>query len=92
METLKSYSKWLVLLAITILLAITNPTKSEYVDWLSAEVHQEISKEGALTSFVGTFLPIDKMISEHTVSRNFLLFSVFHTEAGDIGAVTAVGI
>lgn len=89
---MKGFSKWLVLLAVAILLAVTNPTKSEYVDWLSAKAYQEISKEGALASFVGILLPIDKIIREHTVSRNFLLFSVFHTKVQDIGAVTAVGI
>jgi hypothetical protein len=89
---MKNYLKWLILLAVAILFAVTNPAKSVYTDWLSAKVHQEISKEGVFTDFAGMFLPIDRIIDKHTTSRNFLFFSVFHTEVPDIGSATAVGI
>ncbi|MGO0123238.1 DUF4850 domain-containing protein [Desulfothermobacter acidiphilus] len=88
---LKKWMLWAALSVILLVFVLTNPTKSEYADWLSAEAHQEISKEDDSIAFLLSLIPIEKIVSRCTIHRNFILFSVFHTKVEGVGEVKAAG-
>lgn len=75
--------------ALVILLAATNPSKSEYVDWLKGQVRAQAS--GNVVTLGLTALLGDAVFDSVTVRQDFLLFSVFRTSIGG-NSMTTLGI
>lgn len=66
---------------VIIILAISNPSKSEYVSWLKSRLMEDLESDNpivmTLTSIVG-----GPLIETSTSTRNYAVFSVFETKVG----------
>ena len=78
-ERLKSmkrgYIASVLIVFIVLFSSLTNPTKSDYVEWAKEQVTQE---EGALLGMVAG--PVFNSI---TSKQNFVLFTIFETTYGE---------
>ncbi|NFQ84203.1 DUF4359 domain-containing protein [Clostridium sporogenes] len=56
---------------------LTNPNKNEYVDWSKEKMQSQSSNilEKGLVSFLG-----EKIISNTTTTKNYIVFSIYKTE------------
>ncbi|EIT85257.1 lipoprotein [Fictibacillus macauensis ZFHKF-1] len=62
------------LLSLLILMAVTNPSKTDYESWVSEEITK---KEGALMSWLSK-----PVINSMTEKNDYLFFSVYKTKIG----------
>lgn len=65
----------LILGIIIILLAVTNPSKNEYVQYMG----DQMSAQGDLWSKIGMAVVGKSMINQHTTDRNYVVFSLFES-------------
>lgn len=72
--------KWLLLAAVLVALAVTNPPMPLYTAWAVHEIQTHASGIlGALSSvFPGS---LESAVASSTVRNNYLLFSIYHTNA-----------
>ncbi|AUM88263.1 DUF4359 domain-containing protein [Clostridium botulinum] len=66
------------ILSILILSCVfTNPSKNEYVNWSKEQMQSQSSNilEKGLVGFLG-----DKIISNTTTTKNYIIFSIYKTE------------
>ncbi|CAL83854.1 DUF4359 domain-containing protein [Clostridium botulinum] len=87
-----SKSKKIFLVSILSILivscALTNPNKNEYVNWHKEKIQSQSSNilEKGLVGLLG-----DKIISNTTTTKNYIIFSIYKTEIEN-EKLTALGI
>lgn len=59
---------------------ITNPNKSDYINWATEKIQSQGTGtlQKGLLNFFG-----EKMVSNTTTSKNFIMFSIYSTDFGD---------
>lgn len=67
---------------------LTNPNKNEYINWSKEEIQSQSSNilEKGVMGFLG-----EKIISNTTTTRNYIIFSIYKTEI-EGGKLTTLGI
>jgi len=87
-NAVNSVLKVVIALGILAVLAATNPTKTDYTDWLTTKMATEGRNplQVAVTSLIG-----DRLISNVTTRTDYLLFSVYNAKI-DNSTYKAVGI
>lgn len=83
--TKSRYKWWVVLVLVLALLAIANPSKSEYTSWAVDQAKKEASDQYSkefIESVGGS------MISAVTTRSNYFLFSIYTTKIEEQKAVT----
>lgn len=77
-------NKWILLALILLILAVTNPTRAEYIEWAKAQALAETQGGlgGLLISALG-----GPVLEASTVAHNYAFFTVFET-----GDAKTVGI
>ena len=80
----------LILIGLVLLLATTNPTKSEYNNWLKQAVTNKIGG-GPFASGLMTILG-GPLINSATAENNYVLFTIFKTSVDSQDYITSIGI
>lgn len=72
--------RWLIPLAVLVVLAVTNPPMSAYAVWAvhTIETHASGLVSTLSTLFAGS---IENAVASSTTRDNYLIFSVYHTTA-----------
>lgn len=68
----------IIVIAIILLMAFTNPTKAEYVDWASNKLNEAVGEDNTLAS-IGIELFGNSVISSTTNKKSLLIGSLFTT-------------
>lgn len=100
--TVRSLILLVILLAVSIGLAATNPTKNEYKGFLESQLNQLLQQidqnaQAGDPQFIRDLLKlhgqrvINSLVSSNTTRRNFGLFSIYETQALEV-RVVVVGV
>lgn len=76
-EPKNRYKWWVVLVLVLALLAISNPSKSEYTTWVLEQTKKETGEQYSQEFIESVGGP---MISAVTTRSNYLLFSIYTTD------------
>ncbi|WP_434579173.1 hypothetical protein [Thermoanaerobacterium thermosaccharolyticum] len=79
----------IILLLLTIILAVTNPTKQDYIDWAKQTVvnNSNSNFEKAFVDLIG-----GSILNDVTTTKNFVIFSLFETNIDGTQKYITVGI
>lgn len=79
----------IILLFLTIILAVTNPTKQDYIDWAKQAVvnNSNSNFEKAFVDLIG-----GSILNDVTITKNFVIFSLFETNIDETQKYITVGI
>jgi hypothetical protein len=79
----------IVVLLLSILMAVTNPTKEEYVAWAQEQAMKQSEGivEKGLISWFG-----EAHVRNSTTANNYVVFTLFHTEIDEKNTLTSIGI
>ena len=85
-------SKLMVLICVMfviILMVITNPSKNDYINWIKeTSITQNVnSLDKGLISLIG-----NPLFDSSTLSRNFILFSIYTTYISDNNDMNTMGV
>lgn len=76
---------FVLILFVLVIMAITNPTKADYVSWIKEQATRQTDNSisaGLISLFGGT------LIDSETTTKNFIFFTIFTTNAENKNAVT----
>lgn len=76
--------------ALLIVMAISNPNKTEYINWLKTQVVEQNNDDMLLQGIVA--LAGEPIINSATKIHNYVFLSVYHTNLSDIGEINVIGV
>ena len=76
--------------ALLIVMAISNPNKTEYINWLKAQVVGQNNDDMLLQGIVA--LAGEPIINYATNIHNYVFLSVYNTNLSDIGEINVIGV
>jgi hypothetical protein len=79
----------IIVLLLSILMSVTNPTKEEYVAWAQEQAMEQSEGiiEKGLISWFG-----EGHVKNSTIVNNYVVFTLFKTEINEKNTLTTIGI
>jgi hypothetical protein len=81
----------IILIVVLFVLSVTNPGRSEYIDWINEKALDQSSNilEKGILSFAG-----EAVFEMGTTQKDYVIFSIYKTDFSEIGLgkVTSIGV
>jgi len=71
--------KWILLIVIIFFAAMTNPDKTDFKDYLSEEMSEEVNGDDWLANLLGNTM-IDLLVETSVTDKDYVIFTTFEVE------------